>query len=665
MFVSETLKTHLETSSTINLQSLILAEWNMNMPDNIYKLGNYRYRPTGSDVQYRTLPLSFDSLDLGNYYTGATDADIVIDGGFDNSGVPQLFTSTKEKMKMIYSLEDCTKPFRPRSGINKASYFNNRYLANSGALMSQRPRYYMPSRYDEFRYWSSFRTENNIERGISNILSNGLNYIEDAVPFVVYKENVPANRIIVKMQTNVGTADLGTFTTQSGSLPDPLYGTSNKTTPVRWKIQYLKENSWIDAYSFDENSTRDDGSAIIPEDGYVELEYGLKIPDQYALTFFFAETLSSETLLPETSLDGYAYLVIENENERGTFYIWDGANQEYGTYIPEYGWSLGSGVLNRSTKLVKDLTSPDLFINDANNSTTYREFSYIRGIRIVAETMNKFDCTFDLIELSPRLVVDISDKVIEFNIKKILSDIGITSLPVGQLLASTGSLSLFDDDQAFNENNTSSIVSKYTKKNIKFLFYESILDVDGDEYSIPIKTLYSEGFPQADVNAATLSLELRDFFFFLESMPAPRLLTTQTSLSYAVSMLLDYIGFSNYVFRRVDDESDPIIPYFFVPPDQNVAEVLNQLAVSTQTAMFFDEYNNFIIMSKDYMMPSLDQRSTDFVLSGSNNQEDSGVIENSTSGNLPNILSIASQDKKIYNDGKINYTTRYIQRSYW
>jgi hypothetical protein len=664
MFVSETLKTHLETSSTIHLQSLVLAEWNMNMPDNIYKLGNYRYRPTGSDVQYRTLPLTFDNLDTGNYYTGATDADIVIDGGFDNSGVPQLFTSTKEKMKMIYSLEDCTKPFRPRSGINKASYFNNRYLANSGALMSQRPRYYMPSRYDEFKYWSSFRTENNIERGVANVLSNGLNYIDDAVPFVVYKENIPANRIVVKMQTNVGTANLGTFTTQSGLLQDPLYGTSNKTTPVRWKIQYLNENNWIDAYSFNENSVRDDGSPIIPEDGYIELEYGIKIPDQYASTFFFAETLSSATLLPEISLDGYAYLVIENENERGTFYIWNGPNQEYDTFVPEYGWGLGSGVLNRSTKLVKDLTNPDLFINDANNLTTYREFSYIRGIRIVAETMNKFDCTFDLIEMSPRLVVDISDKVIDFKIKKILSDIGITSLPVGQLLASTGSLSLFDDDQAFNENNSSSIISKYIRKNIKFLFYESILDVDGDEYSVPIKTLYSEGIPQADVNAATLSLELRDFFFFLESMPAPRLLTTQTSLSYAVSMLLDYIGFSNYVFKRLDNENDPIIPYFFVPPDQNVAEVLNQLAISTQTAMFFDEYNNFIAMSKDYMMPTLEQRSTDFVLSGSNNQQDSGVIENSTSGNLPNIISIASQDKKIYNDGKINYTTRYIQRSY-
>ena len=109
-------------------------------------------------------------------------------------------------------------------------------------------------------------------------------------------------------------------------------------------------------------------------------------------------------------------------------------------------------------------------------------------------------------------------------------------------------------------------------------------------------------------------------------MPAPRLLTTQTSLSYAITLLLDYIGVSNYTFRRIENESEPIIPFFFVAPDQNVAQVLNQIALATQTAMFFDEYNNFIVMSKDYMMPSETQRSTDFVISGSNNQTDSGII---------------------------------------
>jgi hypothetical protein len=662
MFVSEALKTHLETSSTIQLQSLVLAEWNMNMPDNIFKIGNYRYRPNGSNVQYRNLPIAFDQLDSGNYYTGATKSDITIDGGYDNNDVPQVFTSVKEKMNMIYSLEDCLKPFRPRSGINKPLYFNNRFFPNSGESMAERPRYYMPSRYDQFKYWTSYRTESNVEYGVANNILNSLYYIDDCVPFVVYKEAVPTNRIVVKMQTNVGSVDLGPFTTGSSSMPDPFYGDSNKTTPVRWKIQYLKNNNWVDAYSFNENSLREDGTTIIKNDGYVELEYGLIIPSEYKDVFVFAETISSVSLRPERSINGYAYLVIENEQDVGVFYIWNESTEEYDSFIPEYGWVLASEQINSNTNFVKDLTSPASFLNTGEGSVRYRELDYVRGLRIVVETMNKLDSTFDLIEMSPRLVVDISDKVVDFKVTKILSDIGITSLPVGQLLASTGQINIFDDDSAFNHNNANSIVQKYLRKNIKFNFYESIINVDGDNYSVPIKTLYCEGFPLS--TGATVSLNLRDFYFFLESMPAPRLLTTQTSLSYAITTLLDYVGFSNYTFKRVEGESDPIIPFFFVAPDQNVAQVLNQLAISTQTAMFFDEYNNFIVMSKDYMMPTESQRSTDFVLSGNNNQTDTGVVENSTSGILPNILLISSEDKKVYNDGKINYTNRYIQRSY-
>ena len=662
MFINETLKTHLETSSTIRLQSVVLAEWNMNMPDNIFKVGNYRYRQLDSDVQYRNLPIVFDPSDSGSYYVNATQSNVTVDGGYDNNNTPQVFTSVKEKMNMIYSLEDCLKPFRPRSGINKPLYFNNKYFPNSGASMAERPRYYMPSRYDQFKYWTSYRTENNVERGVANNISNSLYYIDDAVPFVVYKEEVPANRIVIKMQTNVGSVDLGPFTKSTSTVPDPFFGDLNKTTPSRWKIQYLKNNNWVDAYSFNENSTREDGTAIVKSDGYVELEYGLVIPQDYKDTLVFAETLSSETLLPEVSLNGYAYLVIENSSDIGTLHIWNGSLQEYDIFIPEYGWQLGSEVIKPQTNFVTDLTSPISFFSTNDSSTKYREFEYLSGLRVVVETMNKFDCTFDLIEMSPRLVVDLSNKVVDFKITKALSDIGITSLPVGQLLASTGQINLFDDDSAFNHNNSASIVKNYLRKNIKFNFYESIIDVDGDDYAVPIKTLYSEGFPLA--SGATVSLNLRDMYFFLESMPAPRLLTTQTSLSYAITTLLDYVGFSNYTFKRVDGESDPIIPFFFVAPDQNVAQVLNQLAVSTQTAMFFDEYNNFVVMSKDYMMPTQDQRSTDFVLSGNNNQTDTGVVENSSSGTLPNIISISSEDKRIYNDGKINYTSRYIQRSY-
>ena len=664
MFVSETLKTHFETSSTIQSESLILSEWNMNMPDNIFTVGNYRYRPNGSDVKYRNLPIIFDPSDSGNYYTGATDADTIIDGGYQNDGTPQLFTSTKEKMKTLYSLEECLMPFRPRSGINKMLYFNNKFLANSGKNLAKRPRYYMASKDDEFKYWTSYRTEDNSERGISNKVINDLNYIEDAVPFVVYNNPIPTNRVVIKMQTNVGDIDQGTFNNGSALFADPFYGDTNKTTPSRWKIQYLKDNNWIDLYSFNENSLRDDGTSVIGSNGYVEMHYGLIIPEEFKNTFIFAETLSSATLLPEKAINGYAYLIIENSNTKGTFYIWNGSENQYSTFTPNYGWILGSETITTNTNFVTDLTSSDYFNDDTSGEKIYREFSYIKGMRIVVETMNKLGCSFDLIEMSPRLVVNISEKVIDFTVKKSLSDLGSTALPVGQLLVSTGTISMFDNDQSFNINNESSIVSQYLRKNIKFNFYEKIVNVSGYDYFVPIKTLYSDGFPQADRTAGTVSLDLRDFYSYFESTTAPRILVTQVSLSYAISLLLDYIGFSNYVFYRTTVETDPIIPYFFIAPDINVAEVLNQLAISTQSAMFFDEYNNFVVMSKDYLLPSTTERTTDLVLSGSNNQFSDGIIENQTSGTLPNILSIASEDKKIYNDGKINYTTRYIQRSY-
>ncbi len=663
MFVSQDLKAHLEESTTVKLKSLVLAEWNMNMPDNIFKLGNYRYRPTDNSSVYFNVPNNFDSLDTGNFYTGATDADVVIDGGFKDDNTPQQFISKKEKLKLIYSLEDCLNPFRPRSGINKASYFNNKFLSNSGEFMGQRPRYYMPSRYDQFKYWTSYRTENNTEYGIANINSNGRYFINDAAPFVVYKEDIPTNKIVIKMQTNVGDIDLGVFNTKTGTISDPFYGNLNKTTPSDWKVQYLRDNQWVDAYSFKQSDLRESGDAIINSDGYVELEYGLKIPEQYQSSFVFVDTISSTVLLPDLSLEGYAYLVVENNSDRGTFYIW--TNGSYSTFLPEYGWQLGSETINANSNFISDLTSPEFFVDNIQGQNTFRNFVYIRGIRIVVDTMNKYESTFDLIEMSPRLVVDISDKVIDFKITKTLSDIGSTSLPVGQLLASNGELSLFDNDQAFNDQNENSIVSKYIRKNIKFIFYETILDVFGQDYYVPIKTLYSEGFPQANITAGTLSLRLRDLFFFLESMPAPRLLTTEASLSYAIATLLDYIGFSNYIFKRIDEKSEMVIPFFFVGPDQNVAEVLNQLAIATQTAMFFDEYNNLVVMSKDYLMPeTTEERSTDFVLSGSNSQTETGIFKNLSSTPLPNIISIASEDKKIYNDGKINYTTRYIQRSY-
>ncbi len=748
MFVQDELNSHLKSSHTIEQQSAIIAEWNLNELENIKMVGNYRYRPSDPESPYNIIAPIFDSIDARNDYTGATNADVVLDGGFDDEDNPIFFVTKNKKLELLYSLEDCIKPYRPRSGINKLLYLSaigapvgfNQYIDAAGKYVARRPRYYMSSKFDQFKYWTSYRTEsiNNElkEFGVSENDLAGNYYISDAAPFVLYKDSVPSNRIVIKMQTNVGEEDLGPFRIGfETNISDPLYGDQNRTVPKKWKVQVLKDNTWFDIISFNKDSLRKDNSQIIKADGYVELEYGLIIPDQYVDTFLFAGYLNSINSLPESAPIGYTYIVPE-ENTRGVAYIYDGSNSipekpGWASFIPNYSWSLSEEDITRSSKLVKSLVNPEYFI--VNGQTIFREFDLIDGVRIVVDQMNVPNSTFDLIEISPRLKADISDITKQFTITKTLSDLGNGVVPVGSLTASTGSLDIFDNEFIFNENNSfnketkqgSLVASRRTSK-IKFNFYDITKNVNGYDYFVPIKTMYSEGVPSTSDGSTEISIDLRDFYFYLESEKAPEMLLTDVSLSYAITVLLDSIGFSNYIFKRLDEDKEFIIPYFFVGKEQNVAQTLQDLAISTQTAMFFDEYNNFVVMSKDYLLPPENGRELDLTFYGHeeefyideglakieenyvtiqtnekhymspgdtvivsgfdipiNGEHKLKTVTDNTfsydvsnvedaitetggkvkSKNLPNIINIATDEKKVYNNGQINYTTRYIQRS--
>jgi len=663
MFEDKDLQSFLETADTVRTKSAVIAELNMNRTNNIRHIGNYRYRPTQTSSVYSSLPTSFDINDSGNFYTGATDADVSIDGTFENETTPTPFLSKKEKIQTLYSLESCFEKFRPRSGINKAVYFENVKLHHPNMFMADRPRYYMPEKKDKFKYWTSYRTESGKEYGISSNVNGTQNYIEDACPFVVYKNKVPTNRVVLKMQTHTGTEDLGPFSSSTGSFIDPFYGEVNQKVPSKWKIQFLKDNNWQDVISFNSSKRRKDGSAIIKSDGYVEIAYGFIVPDEWVDTFVFAETYSSDILLPEKSVLGYAYLIKENSSDVGKYHIWNGTG--YTVVTPKYGWYVQDETVDRLTNFLTDATSPDQFVNSLNNKIQYREFEYISGIRIVVDSMTSKDSTFDLIEISPRLTMNLSDKVINYSINKSASDLGLSGLPVGQLVASNGSVNIFDHDQAFNDNNPLSIIAKYVDSHVQFKFYEIIIDVNGWDYWVPMKTLYSDSFPKADLENKRIAISLRDMYWYLESLTAPEILMTEVSVSSAVSLLLDSIGFSNYTFKRVSGEKEMIMPFFFVAPDKSVAQVLQDLAVSTQTAMFFDEYNNFVMMSKDHIMPTVAQRPTTFALKGTNDLYQDKEIKNKTSDNskLANIISVSNESNSVYNGGSINYTVRHIQRS--
>lgn len=696
MYQNSNLKDYIEQSSTVNLQSLVIAEWNMNFSDNILALGNYRYRPSmlsgQTQANFGVIAPTYDPNDVLVAYTGATDSNTILNTGIDlSNGNPTIDANVNQTEKMLYSLTDTIARFRPRSGINKIRYFGLNYLNYANADMHSQPRFYLASKDDKFKYWNSYRIETATfggqERGISiTTPGNGDYYIDDAAPFVVYDKPVPANRLVVKMQTGVGDVNNGPYKKSNNtSFNDPFYEDPDNTgdlvnqkTPTNWKIQYLNTSgTWTTAQTFTPSSLRTSGKRVIGSDGYVELAYGIT---NAPATFRLLGEYASQYAIPLSGALGDAYLVPDTTNATaGTIYVWNGTNWTTNSFVPTYGWYLNEEGLTTKTSNVTKLTSPEFYGTATTLYTpTYREFQFIKGIRIVVDTIAQPRSTFDLIEMSPRLVADLSDKTTQYSIDKIASDIGNTGIPVGQLLASTGSITLFDYDQSFNEYNdltvsggnvTGSLISDISSKNLQFKFYEQIIDDRSYptlyDYFVPIKTMYVDGFPEVSTSDRMATLKLRDLLFHFESIVAPSLLLRNVSVSYAVATMLDNIGFSNYKFYRNAGESEDKIPYFFVAPDTTVAEVLNDIAQSTQTSMFFDEDNNLILMSRNYIMPKATERTTDITLYGTKDFAQNGIIKNkSQNPELANIISLDAEQDQVYNGGKITYTNRYIQKSY-
>ena len=640
-------KNYMKSAYTIETDTRVIAEWNMNLPENIKEVGNYRYRPTKN--VYQNLPTFWEEGQEQS--AGATDSDVVINSdAVDKDNNPITFTDSKEKMKLLYSLDECFNPRRPRSGINKPLYLgytasdvvSSQYVNNYGKHIDERPRYYMGSKHDSFKYWTSYRTEidgsETKEYGVSDSEYN----IEDVAPYVVYQERVPANRIVIKIQTNVGTHNNGDLRVGDDIIPDPLFDNRpddnpNATIPENIYVDVLVGDTWTRAATINQ--------ADISTDGYAELSYGYVFPHNGTMMGEF----DMRDSLPVSAGLGDTYWVHEQTNKGYYIYTREGAFRGWEHSLGDYQWKVQPQGIDSDTPFVSDLRID----KETGDETKLNEFVYIDGIRISATKMLKKNCTFDLIELSPRLVADITPRTMNFNVSKTLGDLGNSSLPIGRFLAGTGTITINNNDAIFSYENKNSIIANYLHSKIKFNFYDVVRQVNGDSVYVPIKTLYSEGFPQSTGTFDQVTLNLRDAYGTLESEKAPQLFLQDISLSFAIVMLLDSIGFSNYKFYRQENEKEFIIPFFFVAPDQTVAAVLQQLAQAAQVSMWFDEYNNFCVGSKSWTLPSDGWRLPDGVLRAENKD-----------GELANIIDIASAEKRVSNAGSIQYTERYIQREY-
>jgi hypothetical protein len=681
MYSTTELVNYLDQEQSLQIETVCIVELNQNDHTNITNLGVYR-----SGEPEVTIDRWIENGSPQHYI----EHDLITTQMRKTVTDDELLYRAKRPKSDYFSLSDCFTGLRPRSGILKlVAPFQKQQMYADDFTSVNRPRYYIPSINDEYKYWSSWNPIPGVNLGdpvrhiglseSTPVVETGAHLaypIRNAAPFVVYKEAVAVNKVTVKIQTGIGRIK---NTLNAGR--DPLSQPIRSTIPKSWRVQYLLANTWRDIYNFVDY----DPEIIDAESGTIDLVYsigGQALADYPHLNYI--GSVPTIAHLPQYSVEGQAYCVGADTKVHGELYVYSEEEKwiNYGIFQRE--WTVATSDMNPSLFTISDIIDPPFYnaAPDRNLYNSFNDFLMVEGMRIVVTSMLTPFRPFELIELSPRLVLNISRYIESYSIDRAISENNV--LPVGEMSVSNGTVEISNIDLLLNtervfdwEYGDGSLLAGRINKSTKFIFSELVHSVNKIRtpqlFNVPTKTLYSMSIPTGFSGADTITIELRDLIYFFEERNCPNIVLKKCSLTKAVAVLLDNIGFSNYMFRfqngkYIDGLSteDTIIPYFFVNEEMNVAEALQALSVATQCAMFFDEYNNFIVMPRTHF----GQQEVYYLRGQSIFDEfrdipeelEGTVFQQEFGTDYPNIETIDNASINIISDIDIKFTHRELAR---
>ena len=283
----------------------------------------------------------------------------------------------------------------------------------------------------------------------------------------------------------------------------------------------------------------------------------------------------------------------------------------------------------------------------------------ICGIRLSVSKMSAGNIPLEVIEISPRLQIDVSDYVTGFD-KSSSIEASISGVPASGIISGTGTLSLFNQNDYFSINTTNSIISPYLYQGIEVRAYQTI-----NSETIQVGTMYTTSWN--DSGNSQVSIQLEDYFFFLKRQKAPDISIANISgieTSVAVLILLDNAGITNYEYVKSfsGSKDDFVMDFFFCSQDQTIAEVLGEIAVSSQCVVYVDAKNTIKVVSRDSFASNFDIGSTNYWLVGT--EDWSGKAESTYLNNnyVSNIVSIAERKIEPITEMSVSYSGNGIAR---
>jgi hypothetical protein len=233
-------------------------------------------------------------------------------------------------------------------------------------------------------------------------------------------------------------------------------------------------------------------------------------------------------------------------------------------------------------------TPPTVANHEVNDSIT--------GIKLFVSSVAFRDnadrtVSLEVIEISPRLVTDITDKLISWDVEKTIYE-NKNNLPVGISSTNTASISLENTDNRFNNNLSTSPFFGLLEQDVKVRVYSIVEDTKVLQFTGYVDEWEVLANDEASVSA-------RDLSKFLQEIQAPDLLLgAPTNIGQIVRTLLDSVGFNELVFNDPENLAAIAINYFWSNSDSSILEALQDVCNVHQCTLHVDEFGRFVLETR-------------------------------------------------------------------
>jgi hypothetical protein len=303
------------------------------------------------------------------------------------------------------------------------------------------------------------------------------------------------------------------------------------------------------------------------------------------------------------------------------------------------------------------VTQTESLVNSALSSTT--------GVSDPDSNISLDLKRMHLIEVSPRLEVDLSDFVQNLDIDKSL-DSGQSSLPISSINTNDARIELSGipatdvttgdpiplfSSQASDPSLT--VLSNMLRKNIKFYINFKLIDhatigttpTSNLNTYIPGGVFYSDSWEENDISS--ISVQCFDISRYLQSTPVPDYVANLKSVFEVITNILDLAGFTDYdydsLYKICNNKSAPLdLAYYYCnSKDTTILDALSQIFIAYQIGAYIDEYGIMKFLSLHDILSSTTSSMT---ISDSNILEGGFSISNNAK---PGKISLRYQTPKI------------------